>query len=184
MNRNLKIGLIVGGSIALLGIGYFVWKKYYRKNNQSPQSPEEAKEQINNIEQEQVVENKIDQNKLDNSQAYQELKKEIDKAYSLYNNEDFVMCATDTIKIINCRDKNAFSEGATQGVWILTIRRYKELMNKFNSEVKDSEVKEVGNKLLAKYKEDTDKVFLPKFYNTNTTWYAEYLKKGGTPIPA
>ena len=91
MNKNLKIALIIGGSLALVGVGYFIWKKYYKKSNQDLQS----------LEQQQVQENKIDQNKLDNSQAYQELKKEIDKAYTLYNNEDFVMCATDTIKIVN-----------------------------------------------------------------------------------
>lgn len=184
MNRNLKIALIIGGSLALVGAGYFIWKKYYKKPNQAPQSPEQAKEEIKEIEQQQVQETKIDQKKLDNSQAYQELKKEIDKAYTLYNNEDFVMCATDTIKIVNCRNQNAFSEGATQGVWILTMRRLIDMQNTFNKNVKDSEVKAIGNSLIAKYKEDTDKVFLPKFYNTNTTWYAEYLKKGGTPIPA
>lgn len=174
MNKNLKIALLIGGSLALVGAGYFIWKKYYKKSNQDLQS----------LEQQQVQENKIDQKKLDNSQAYQELKKEIDKAYTLYKNEDFVMCPTDTIKIVNCRNQNAFSEEATQGVWILTMRRLKDIENTFIKNVKDAEVKAIGNSLIAKYKQDTDKVFLPKFYNTNTSWYAEYIKKGGKPIPA
>jgi len=182
MNKNLKIGLIIGGSLALVGIGYLVWKKYSKKNTDSPRNPEEVKEQINNIEEQAISDDNVIENKLDKSEAYKTLKSEIEKSYTLYNNEDFVMCPTDTIKIANCKNNKPFSEGLTQGVWIQIIRRYKSIKKSFNDAEKDIQVKELGNKLLSKLKEDTDKIFLPKFYNTDTTWYAEYLKKGGTPI--
>lgn len=183
MTKNVKMALIVGGSLALIGLGYFVWKKYYKKSDE-PKSPEEVKAEIEEIEQEQVVENKVDQAKLESSEPYKELKKEIDKTYDLYKNEDFEMCGTDTITIVNCKTNGAFSEGLTQGVWIQTIRRLKKAEATFNTSEKDAGVKEVGNKLVAKVTQDTNKVFNPKFYNTNTSWYADYIKRGGTPIPA
>jgi len=33
MNKKIKIALIIGGSLALVGIGYLVWKKYFKKDS-------------------------------------------------------------------------------------------------------------------------------------------------------
>lgn len=192
MNKTVKISLIIGGSLALIGAGYLIWKKFYKKpdKNEIPPTTKEVKEKIVEIEQEQVKEKKIDQNKLQSSKAYKQLKEDIDKHYTLYADVEWYMCPTDTNIIKNCKEPCAtcktdskFSAGATQGVWILVMSRLAEMKNKFLQNEKDADIKEIGNKLLQKFKSDTDKVFKPEFYNENTNWYAEYLKKGGTPIP-
>ena len=176
MNRTLKIGLIVFGAVAVVGVGYYLYKR--RKKD----SPTTFSESIEKAEEQIIEEVKVDESKLTSDASYKELQDSLKRAYEVFDNTDYKMCSDGTAKIYNCNNKNEFSSGALQGSWILLMRRIKQITNEFNSKAKDTQVKEVGNKLISKLQEDTNKLFNPKFYNTNTSWYSAYIKKGGSPI--
>ena len=191
MNRNLKIGFIIGGSIALIGIvSYALYKR--NKRNKTPKSIkeiedtakdeiiEQIKKETNNSPEQTTV--KVEQ--LETNPNIVKLKKDLAKGYDIFSNEQFVMCPTSTAQIINCKNKEAFSLGATQGTWILLTKNFIGYKNKFYKNEKDSLVQSYGQKLLDSLEKEFNRVYQPQFYNATTNWYAEYLKKGGTPLPS
>lgn len=191
MNRNLKIGLIVGGSIGLIGvISYFLYKR--KKEKETPKSikqiedtaKEEIIEEIKTETNSSPEEAKIKVEELEKNPNIVELKKDLAKGYDIFSNEQFVMCPTSTAQIINCKNKEPFSLGATQGTWILLSRNFIRYKDKFYKNEKDNFVKEYGQKLINSLQKEFNRVYKPQYYNTTTNWYSEYLKKGGTPIPS
>lgn len=91
MNRNLKIGLIIGGSIGLIGvISYFIYKR--NKKNEKPKSIkqiedtakeeiiEEIKKETNSTPEQAII--KVEE--LEKNPNIVELKKDLAKGYDIF----------------------------------------------------------------------------------------------------
>jgi hypothetical protein len=118
-----------------------------------------------------------------NTKAYKDLKENLRLGY--YSME-LVCNPNGTNAPLNCNTKTPISPGLAQGVWLQYVRAGKRFAREFHPEPEvqsDPNFKAWGNKEIAKFNQKTDQLFPPKYFNTNQPFYAEYLSKGGTPIP-
>jgi hypothetical protein len=118
-----------------------------------------------------------------NSKPYKDLKENLRLAY--YSME-LVCNPTGSNAPVNCKTNKALDPGLAQGVWMQYVRAGKRFANEFNNDpiaIKNADFIAWGNNEIAKFTNKIDVLFPPKFFNTNQPFYADYIAKGGTPIP-
>lgn len=186
MTTKKKI-IIASAIFGVLVIGGIIFYRLRKKNKSS-----ETKE-IQEIEKEVVEEvlketklAEVDVKQLEQNPKILKLKGEFAKVYDIFKNEQFELCPTDTQKIINCKTKSAFSDGAVQGSWILLQKRFRNARKEFRDSLSTSEndLKVYGEKLISKLDQEMNRIFKPQYFSENTKWYSEYIKKGGIPLPS
>lgn len=187
MTTTNKIILISASTLTIGVIGYFLYKRFGKKDNKTVNIKAVENLEEKSVEKvEELVKEKPELKEVEykSSPNYIELKKDLAKVYDIFSNEQFEMCPTQTPQIINCKNGEAYSKGATQGVWIMLQRYFKDYQNKFLTNEKNDAIKEYGQLLINSADVEFNRIFQPQFYNTTTNWYSDYIKKGGTPIPS
>jgi hypothetical protein len=170
MRQSVKIALIMGGMALTAGIGYLLFSREDEDDDSKPPTtkPPTTKPPTT----------KPPTTKPSTTVDYslhpkiKKLKKKIDTIYltleDLENRNGVVVYKSSGKPV---------SYGLDQGVWILTQRDITGLKNALNAETIKPEVKQFGLEVIEKLQRHLDSIFDPKFYNYNTDWYKEYLKK-------
>lgn len=166
MNKKTIIGLTLTG-LVLAGIGIGIYWHRKKKKNQNAILPNEPNTFGSNYDKLPVI---------------IELKKQVDSV----NRTMFDMCPAPqgrtTWRIVNCTTGNEYNSDLLRGTWVILKKKIKSITSELEKNTTDDKVIKHGKLIIKGVSNTLDRKFDPVYYNTNSDWYKDYLKKGGTAI--
>lgn len=171
MKKNEKIIIGVAfGLIVLTGIGVYWYnqrKKRSLNQNMNEITPEDLKETKDNLPTNQAY---------DPMPEINDLKNEISKAYYVM---EIIGKDQSTNQLVNVTTGKTIDPGLLQGTWIQLKKKVKDIYKNFDLVSLPTQAKRYGETLIRGLEDKIDMIFDPNIYNTDQSWFQEYLNKGG-----